>query len=787
MKRSLLLVTAISLLSGCATYKLLEPKPEISPAERGYIEIKDEAKDFELSKDKKYFIKFPKADREDFYLVLKSSQKSKLRTYLTRAFDDGKGTIIKISDESPKSDSLFAYKLDSTVPIFYWVIDSVVQDLVFKVNYRFIPTWRYQFETKLQNMVTSLKNNSVDPSKLNNLGKSFSFEGFNFNSEISQFTAKQNTLKSNLIDLSEALKSVPAEFQTSSDDDFRTYTNLKDAVEKEIKYQDDYLLVLNLFRTESESRKDIGKFVAKVSDFNLFFSQKNRYPATVYSNAQSVLGKRLSEVSPYYDSQIKQKPDVSFIKLPTDEMERLFENCNVTKSDDFISTVAFIRAFNQNFTLLDNGKSGMKDIAAYIKSSGSWPSNSFYEEIGKKTNQIRLALPRTNANYGKYKTVPSVAALNKDIENTQKSTKEWEAVYLDCEILVERINKIKENQGSYHDMIVLLRKNSDLDFLLGQYSDIDLLSITQQKQNISAALAKEDWDAATDQLRNFFSDTEFLKLSTVNTTKYQTVKLLEEELYKSVESTSVQHATQFGEENKLNTENISSLYENDALYPVYNLTFFSANETEFKKKKNALIEKMRSMREEQFPALAIESLYKLFTADISDKGVERAHAIADHGKQYKGKDKKIINLAVEVDPSLPKWITKATAYRKIYVVPVNRTRSANNDYTFKINIQIETEAAFPVFDINIKLPQEIAKSAGTQKWYESMTLNKKPLKNEGRFSISAPTSKNDYECQVTPIQMKQQSDNILEVSFNYPSYKVFEISVMGQKPIIKKN
>lgn len=787
MKRSLLLITAISLLSGCATYKLLEPKPEISPAERGYIEIKDEAKDFELSKDKKYFIKFPKAEKEDFYLVLKTKQKSKLRTYLTRAFDDGKGTIIKIGDEAPKSDSLFAFKLDSTVPLFYWVIDSVIQDLVFKVNYRFIPSWRYQFESKYQSYTASLKTNSADQSRLKNLGNGFSFDGFNFNAEINQMTAKQNALKAIQIELSDVQKIIPSEFQVDSDEAFRNYNSLKEAIEKEIKYQDDYLLVLNIFRTESESKKDIGKFVAKVSDYNLFFSQKGRYPSAVFSYAQSVFGKRLPEVSAYYDSQIRQKPDVSFIKLPTDEMDKLFENCGISKSDDFNATLAFIRAYNQNFTLLDNAKSGTKEIQAFIKSSAPWPSDSFYEDIIKRMKQLRFSLPKTNSNYGKYRSVPAVAALNKEIETTQKSTKEWEAVYLDCDILVKRINELKQDQGSYHDMIVMLRKNSDLDFLLAQYPDIDLLSINQQKQNISDALAKQDWEAATDQLRNFFNDTEFLKLSTVNTTKYQSVKSLEEELYKSVETTSVQNATRFSEENKLNTENIVSLYENNALYPVYDLSFFSGNETEFRKKKNALTEKMRSIREEQFPALAIESLYKLFTADISDKGVERAHAIADHGRQYKGKDKKIINLAVEADPLLPKWITKATSYRKIYVVPVKRNRSDNNEYTFKINIQIETEAAFPVFDINIKLPQEIAKSAGSQKWYESMTLNKKPLKNEGRFSISAPTAKNDYECQITPIQMKQQSDNILEVTFTYPSYKVFEISVMGQKPIIKKN
>jgi hypothetical protein len=102
-------------------------------------------------------------------------------------------------------------------------------------------------------------------------------------------------------------------------------------------------------------------------------------------------------------------------------------------------------------------------------------------------------------------------------------------------------------------------------------------------------------------------------------------------------------------------------------------------------------------------------------------------------------------------------------------------------------IDIETEANFPVYDINIKLPKELAENAAAEQWYDKISLNKKELKNEGRFSITAPSASNDYECQISPVQMNKGKGNILEISFSHASFKVHSLSVMVQKPIIKKN
>jgi len=110
-----------------------------------------------------------------------------------------------------------------------------------------------------------------------------------------------------------------------------------------------------------------------------------------------------------------------------------------------------------------------------------------------------------------------------------------------------------------------------------------------------------------------------------------------------------------------------------------------------------------------------------------------------------------------------------------------------NEYVFRVLLRIPSEAQFPVFEINVKLPKEVAENAHTQSWYESIKINKTPIKNEGRFTITAPTPESNYESQISPVQMDKAGNNVLEIRFKHNSFKVFEVSTMAQVPIIRKN
>ena len=144
-------------------------------------------------------------------------------------------------------------------------------------------------------------------------------------------------------------------------------------------------------------------------------------------------------------------------------------------------------------------------------------------------------------------------------------------------------------------------------------------------------------------------------------------------------------------------------------------------------------------------------------------------------------------MIAECDPKTPKWITKAAQYRKIYVLPTTSNAGGENTYLFRLNVVIPSQAKFPVFDVNIKLPKDVAQHATTKQWYNYIKLNKEELKTQGRFTITAPTEQNDYEAQLTPVQMRADENNIMEIEFTHSSFQVFEISTMSQRPIMRKD
>jgi hypothetical protein len=229
------------------------------------------------------------------------------------------------------------------------------------------------------------------------------------------------------------------------------------------------------------------------------------------------------------------------------------------------------------------------------------------------------------------------------------------------------------------------------------------------------------------------------------------------------------------------------MYADSVFYPAYNVTFSTGSKKELLERKNELIDMLAKTKENEFPAKAVKLLYEKFIKNPDDNGVLRARAIVAHGEHYKGDDQKIKQRLAECNPWLPKWITEPKEYRKAFALPTTDNKRGENTYVIRFNIRIPTEAKFPVYDVNIKLPKEVAKNAATEQWYEKMLLNKTLLKNEGRFTISAPTAENDYECQISPMSVDKDGNNVLDIYFKYSGFKVLPISVMAQKPIIKKH
>lgn len=234
-------------------------------------------------------------------------------------------------------------------------------------------------------------------------------------------------------------------------------------------------------------------------------------------------------------------------------------------------------------------------------------------------------------------------------------------------------------------------------------------------------------------------------------------------------------------------DNVPALYQDSSLVPVYRLTFSSSGPSTVAQRNGQIDQTITQIKYVRFPQTSVDAIYKDFLRNNASRGVEKARAIVEHGKMYRGTERQIKAIVEECDPTVAKWIVKPKDYRKVYALPVTSNRQGSNEYVIRYGLRIPSEAQFPVFDITLKLPADVAEKAAKEQWYKEITINKKPIKNEGRFRISAPRADNNYESLVSPVQMDKEGNNILEVRFMYPGFRVLEISAMAQVPIIRKN
>ncbi len=774
------------LLAGCAAYKELQPEPKISFIEDGYIELQDDDENFELSEGKKYFIKFPQAQYENIYLVLTISEKNAISSYLTRAFDDGEGTIIKMTDESEEPEELSVFTLDKSVPTYYWVIDHVSRDVVLKMTYRYVAIWRFKFENKYAEFENTLKENTQSRKLINDIGVTVRLNDLDYSAEKNTLTQKLKNIEGVNNQLHEIEAILPANILNSQDPAYKDYVLLKKQIDDELTFQRGYLKTLDLLEVLAAPNPNIDTFVSLAPAYTVLMTGQSFYSASFYQEVKKALNETLPTVVPHYEKSLSKKMDIASIPINLKPVYDLYEAIGLTIDPNLEELDSFIANFNKRTKALSEVKSEINTLKNDKVSGQGWPTDRFYADKRATLSQLSGKLPRADKQiYGQYQTYKCATMLDQSLTKTRQEIWRMDQQYQRAELLVPQINQLRR-QGNYSEILHLLKQNRDLSFLMAQYAVIDELSLKQQRQAISSALRANDFPRAERALRDLSLNKDYLNPGLILPRKEKLVKAYEDSLFNKVEKVSLSEANAFIQANKTTVDLVDSLYSNKALYPAYIFTY-SPTPGKTAQNNKALNDKMAYMRTQKFPETAIEALYRALTDAMHVQGVEKARAVVIHGKYYQGSQKKIKNLIGECDPGASKWITKAKQYRKIFALPLTTNIGGDNQYIVKLNIRIPTEAKFPVYDINIRLPQEVARHAGSKQWYEKITFNGKLLKNEGRFTITAPDPNNDYIAQITPLQVNKTGNNVLEIRFSYNAFKVLEISVLAQKPIIKKN
>lgn len=779
-------LTILIVLTSCGAYKELKPVPPVAAQEAGYTLLSNKDKQFELKKGKKYFMQFPAIQANDYYLVLRMNDAHELDAHLTRQFTKGKGDVV-IPAETGTDPNMTAFTLDQTVSTFYWVIENVNRNLILNLEYRYMPSWRFRYESRSAQFRAAVTANSMDRSNYQSLGIDLSAEDLSYEMQIAEIDRKSAALQELQSGLGEIEALFPAGVRGSDDASYLDFLGLRGDVTKELAFQEQYRLALTVFKAANKRRTDTAEFVKAIPDAARFFEQKGNYPQNILQEARRMVCQRLSELASFYDEQIRKKRDTQAFNLPTAEAKQLFKECDLSRDTAFEQSSDFIEEFDSAVAALASTQERLDEVEGRTQSKDTWPANSYYPQLQQAARALQSSLLGFNKlSYGKYSSTRAAEMLKRQLRSQADAVNLSVQKYQRAAELVPQINRLR-SQSDYRGIIQILKNNEDLSFLVSQYPDVDELSLKQQREEINRALSSGNFAGAERQLKSMWEDNYFIHYSSSVARKNRMVQDLESELGNAVESASRERLSKFVEANKNRVDNVEALYSDPAFQPVYELSFSSGGPLDLNSRKKRIQGIIDDVKFDRFPKMSIESLYKDFVRDIRDNGVAKARAIVAHGKYYQGNDSKIKGLVAECDPMAAKLITQPKDYRKIFVLPVNPAQAESNDYVFRVNLQIPSDAKFPVYDVNIKLPREVASSAGQSRWYDSITFNGKVLKNEGRFSIVAPSKDNEYQCQITPLQVNKNGDNILEVHFPHSAFKVLEVSIMAQRPIIKKN
>ncbi|MBF0430943.1 MAG: hypothetical protein HQK83_06665 [Fibrobacteria bacterium] len=794
MKYKAFFILIAIFFTNCAVYKQLAPEPELSSLEKGYLELKDEDEHFEIEKEDKYFVAFPGPKEKHFYLVLNIKQKDSISSFLTSSLIKKKTVGPQINDETHAPDSLSVYPITDSVQTYYWIINKVhPEETDLKLNYRYVPQWRFKFENKHTEFKSILKQNTVDRNIYNQIGKGYSFEKFNFPTAIDTMTdhlGKQEKVYQALLDIESIF---PSSILNSKDVAYLDYLLLKKKLEDEIAFQKKYLATVHFLDKIQKSKGNPGVFLNHVEHFISYFSGTKGYPEHILKECRSILEAQLTTIPPYYDGLLAGKNDIEpfdaeLYRLPVlKRIAQLYQASETKQSPDYDLQTSFLTDFDKKSLAVLSTQNTLNKIESSIKALPQMPKDGIFGKIVRELAELQAKLPNPlDATNGKYLEFSCAKALNKAIADLKKSLTEHYQKKNEADNIVRQVNALQAEKD-YRAMLGILKDKKHLGFLLNKYKDLDLKSVSEQAKNIGEALQKYVWYKAESGLSQLHRDTNFLNPIKIKSLKDSVVYDLEDSLYIKVDNLTRYRVNQFCENKADTLVDIDSLYSDSVFLPAYDIKFSSGTKGQLIQRKEALVAHLAKLKENEFPAKAITLLYKEFMRAPHKKGVLKARAIVSHGKHYKGSDKKIKRRTWECDPWATKWITEPAKYRRVYAIPITTKKHGPNTYLVRTNIRIKSDAKFPVYDVNIKLPEEIAKNATSEQWYEKITLNKTPLKNEGRFTITAPNAENNYECQLSPVRMKKDESNYVDIYFKHNSFKPIPISVMAQKPIIKKH
>ncbi len=786
-KKFFAFILIISFLSGCSAYKELSPNPELIPKEDGYIKLRDGKNNFELERDTKYYMEITPPLKDNFYFVLKNNIKPISEYYFSDNFDGGDKGYHKIPDVVSAEKELSAFPVDSRHKKYYWIIEKINQDTLLRAEYRYVPMWRFNFEREFNKAKKTFNKFALRRS---------AFKNSKYDEPIGSLKKKLATVKVSIDSVGYLRKIIPQmekyfpdSLKNAKEKEYKDYLIFGNDVEEEYIFEKKNLYLLQTFVTLRETENNREAFIKAAPVFLGFLNSKLSIDESVKKKVRDIIAERIANVASEYRNKIKSKRDAKPFNIypPVETVYKLYKDANGFVPENFNSLTEFFKTFDDKAAKFSLYKKYAKELKEYLAKSPKWLPDNYYAGASEILRKMTDVLPNIfMADFRGFENYYCVKTLQKELRSARRYTRKLSRDYREAGLIVSRINNLRK-RGAYGEMLSLLNSNKDLSFLVSHYKFLDKKYLDSEKNILGIYVSSNNFADSERELKRLFNFNSFLSPKTIKSEKAKLILTYEKELYSRVKYISMTRIDSFVNAHKLDTENLSRLYADSVFSPVYKITFsYYGNQNV--EKENAEIENyLEKTKYFTFPEIAIVAQYKSILHNSKNNAVAKVRAIEFHAKYYKGKKRKVRNIIDEFNMNIAKLITSPTDYRKLYVAPVTDNKKGVNKYMFKVSLKIPTKAKFPVYEINIKLPDEVAEKASSEKWYDKIMLNNTELKNEGRIKIIAPTKDNNYECKITPVQMDAEEQNVLTVTFSFPSYKLYEVSVMAQKPIIRKN
>lgn len=770
-------------LFSCSTYDQLKPMPALSNKEAGYQPITDENTNFEVEKDDQYFIQIPPAKTDNTYVVFRHPDKKFIETFFTGAFDDGKPPIQKITNEWVAGDSLEVYELGPKNSPFYYVIDKVVADGQLKLAYRFVPVWRFKFENEFNGIEVAYSAAKLDTAVMDRI--SDDAKAGNLQVKIDSMLRLDGQMNQLATQLQAISQRVPTDLDSLDPANVRL-TALTADIQSERARINTIREALETYQLVDQANRNPDQLIRNSAQLRELTNLKGTLPAGVYTDLTNSVKNAIPKSVTALKAELNAKRTTSAISTDLTQLIATAEALQSGQVDELKSLQTFIRTYNQIQPQVATLKSRYNTVYSRIYQNGLWPPVSFYQQKQSDFTVLQNDIGNLNLTpLRPYRSYPFVTTTLTSVTRLSGSINTAKNQYARATGVVTQIEALRK-ENDYSTMIGLILKNKDLGFLRSQYSHLDDLSIRTQTAGVRSAITANRFDRAEVGLKSFAEDKNFINFDQVKSLKTLNINSLEKEMFTAIKTRTSTLIDSMITENTQNL-NVDPIYASEKMKAAYVLTYSTGGKLIVDERNQELAKFVTQKTAIDFPEKAIDAIYRSFITSPRQSGVLKARAVVAHGTYYNGKSARIWNMVNEMDPYRGKRLDEAATYRKLYALPTNKTPGSSNSYIFKVNMVIPSTSKFPTYEVNIKLPEAVAKNAGNARWFTSIKVNGKRIEPEGPVTIIAPTAANNYIFQITPIQIEKDQNNSFEVQFDHPDFTPFEVSVMAQKPIIRKN